>query len=1073
MLAWRESERDVARLADRNFNEHVGDIQDAIDHRMTSYQQVLRGGAALFSASDIIERRAWHAYVSTLKVDQFYPGILGVGVAAVFPAEQSAAVIAAIRSEGFPDFTIRPEGQRALYTAIVFLEPFSAVNRRAFGYDMFSEAIRGAAMARARDTGQASMTGKVTLMQEAGAKVQAGMLMYVPVYRNGLPVSSVAERRAALKAYVFSPFRMDDLMAGILGQGRHARWVDLQIYDGSSAVPDALMHRSHQHEVRETQFAHVRTMEVAGHTWTLVMRATPQFMDDIDNSKSTMVLLVGMAMTAFLLAVLWAFQRRREHAMALAAEMTRSLLASEARYSRAVAGSNEGIWDWDVATGQTYCSPRLIALLLYEQEGFPTTISGLHALLHGDDHALAQAAVKEHWKCAAPLRMSLRLMTGEGSYRYYQVKGEAQRDGQGRARSMAGSLSDITERIQAELALRSSEERFRTLVQHAPVGIFLSDIGGQCEFVNGRWCEITGMTPQQARGDGWVLGVHRQDRQGVFDEWRSAIAEGREFSREFRFNNGEHDVWVSTQAARWSTKEGEQTGFIGTTFDLTERMKAELLKNEFISTVSHELRTPLTSIRGALGLVVGGALGALSEPVSKLLTIAANNSERLVRLINDILDIEKLESGQLRFELRRYALQPLIEQAIGANQAFAQQLGVHCVLEGALPDAFAVIDPDRTIQVLTNLLSNAAKFSPQGQVVTVTFERREGQLRVSVRDRGPGIAASFHERIFQKFSQADSSDTRSKGGTGLGLNISKAIVEHQGGSIGFSSEPGQGSTFYFDLPEAPALPAPSVQRGQAVLVCEHDPQLAALISSLLQGAGFDTDMAHDSVQASSLLASKTYLAMTLDLALPSEGGLAFASHLREQPYGRSLPIILLSADIQASTFQAAGLGLIDCLGTPLDQQRLLGVLQHTLQRRDGQRKTILHIEDDEDMAQVLATLLGPSFNLILAGNLAQAKVCLDQGAFDLVILDLGLPDGSGAALLPLIALRTPSVPVIIFSGQDFNGSEALSAVVCKVLLKARSSEEMLLRTIFDLIGPPSPRPPHTVGARDAHADQTS
>jgi signal transduction histidine kinase len=236
--------------------------------------------------------------------------------------------------------------------------------------------------------------------------------------------------------------------------------------------------------------------------------------------------------------------------------------------------------------------------------------------------------------------------------------------------------------------------------------------------------------------------------------------------------------------------------------NVAELKRLDRMKSEFISTVSHELRTPLTSIRGSLGLIAGGIGGALPEGAKGLIEIAKDNCERLVRLINDMLDIQKIESGEMRFDLKVVELAPLLVEAIAANEGFAAQHGVTLNLLGGGEAVRVDVDSDGLLQVLTNLLSNAVKFSPTGGTVDVSLRRIEGRVRVEVRDWGPGIPDEFRSRIFQKFSQADSSDTRQKGGTGLGLNISKAIVERLGGTIGFETPSGAGTMFYFELPES-------------------------------------------------------------------------------------------------------------------------------------------------------------------------------------------------------------------------------------------------------------------------------
>jgi signal transduction histidine kinase len=242
--------------------------------------------------------------------------------------------------------------------------------------------------------------------------------------------------------------------------------------------------------------------------------------------------------------------------------------------------------------------------------------------------------------------------------------------------------------------------------------------------------------------------------------------------------------------------------------------KADRVKSEFISTVSHELRTPLTSIRGSLGLLNGGAAGPIPPKPAELIGIAYRNTDRLQRLINDILDVEKLDSGKLSLELAPHSLPGLIKQAVEANAGYAQgcdvQLAVQLAVQQPLPDATVSVDPHRLLQVLANLLSNAAKFSPAGAAVEVSLHVCETTARVEVKDRGPGIPAEFQGRIFQRFAQADGSDSRRRGGTGLGLAISKALIERMGGVIDYVTAPGRGTSFFFDLPltGTGASPAP-------------------------------------------------------------------------------------------------------------------------------------------------------------------------------------------------------------------------------------------------------------------------
>jgi signal transduction histidine kinase len=247
-------------------------------------------------------------------------------------------------------------------------------------------------------------------------------------------------------------------------------------------------------------------------------------------------------------------------------------------------------------------------------------------------------------------------------------------------------------------------------------------------------------------------------------------------------------------------EDGAVSGFLGVIEDVTPAREMERLKSEFTAVVSHELRTPLTSIRGSLGLILGAMSTSLQPRVRGLLEIAQSNCERLVLLVNDILDIEKLSAGQMRFDMRTVALEQVVRQAVEANEGYARKFGVRIDLAEVSVDWAVSVDPERFIQVMSNLLSNAAKYSPSGGTVRVWSERRDAALRVFVRDEGAGIPDEFRARIFEKFSQADSSAAREKGGTGLGLHIAQRFIEHMRGRIGFDSFPGAGSTFWVELP---------------------------------------------------------------------------------------------------------------------------------------------------------------------------------------------------------------------------------------------------------------------------------
>jgi PAS domain S-box-containing protein len=502
------------------------------------------------------------------------------------------------------------------------------------------------------------------------------------------------------------------------------------------------------------------------------------------------------------------------------------------------------------------------------------------------------------------------------------------------------------------------------------------------------------------------------------------------------------------------TVNGQQI-FIGIIRDITERKKIDIMKNEFISTVSHELRTPLTSIQGAVKLVLSGMMGDIPEESAALLKIANSNSNRLVRLINDILDIEKIESGNMVFELKPLEMMSIVKEALDYNQSYAQEYGVTLVLSQARPDCFVWADHDRLIQVMTNLISNAAKFSPKGAQVDIAVTGDNNTVRLSVTDYGLGIADEFKDRIFGKFSQADGSASRQKGGTGLGLSICKAIVEKLGGQISYDSVVDNKTSFYVDLPVwhtevivVPALsPLPSADNDlNRILICEDDSDVANLLRIMLEKKGHTADIALSAEQAKHLLNSHSYAAMTLNLMLPGQSDIGFFKELRQAEQTRNLPIIVVSAIAESGKKELNGeaLCVYDWLDKPINQHRLENAIANALKKRGKTDCRILHVEDEPDIVQIVRTMLQNHATVDVAPDLLSAKTMLHQH-YDLVILDLGLPDGSGASLFPTISQQVPPIPVVIFSGHD--AEEALSPCVVANFVKSKTSNETLIKSI--------------------------
>ncbi|MES2103926.1 MAG: ATP-binding protein [Pseudomonadota bacterium] len=378
-------------------------------------------------------------------------------------------------------------------------------------------------------------------------------------------------------------------------------------------------------------------------------------------------------------------------------------------------------------------------------------------------------------------------------------------------------LHNLTEQ---QHALKDSSDRMEAIFQNAADGIIMIDEDGKIEAFNRAAEIIYGYRDTEVVGrDSKIFSP-----PGKYDLLELAMSRN-EFVHTGQIHLEDEPVRSGGEVfpAELSISEYYLSGkrkLIVIVRDITERRKMERIKSEFISTVSHELRTPLTAIRGSLGLVLGGAAGDVSDKAQPLISIAYKNSESLTRLINDLLDIQKIEAGKMDFKYELLPLQHLLESSVSDNQSFAQNLGVSIVLESNDVNALVRVDAGRFQQVMANLLSNACKYSPYGSEVTVQAScTEEKRVRIEVIDTGEGIPEKFRHRIFQKFSQADSSDTRAKGGTGLGLSITQAIVNQMQGEIGYYSRDrgnGQETHFFVEFP-CGAVNAATTEPAQAEL----------------------------------------------------------------------------------------------------------------------------------------------------------------------------------------------------------------------------------------------------------------
>jgi len=588
-------------------------------------------------------------------------------------------------------------------------------------------------------------------------------------------------------------------------------------------------------------------------------------------------------------------------------------------------------------------------------------------------------------------------------------------------------IRDVSLRKNAEKHLAQVEARYFGLLEAAPAAMVVANRRGKIVLLNFQAEKDFGYRRDELIGQKLkdIIPAHYAERLidgGASPENATALPVGTDIELTGRRKDG-GEFPIEIMANRLKGSE-----VLLVIRDISIRRQTERLKDEFVATVSHELRTPLTSISGSLGLLAGQWASKLPESAARLLTIAHTNSQRLVRLINDILDIEKLESGRVVFNLSKVDVGGLAAHAIEDNRGFADCYGVQLRLELMSADVDVNVDPDRLAQVITNLLSNAIKFSHTGGEVLLAVQKIANDVRISVRDHGSGIPDEFKAHIFEKFAQADATNTRQKGGTGLGLSIVKQIVERLGGAIGFQDAPGGGTIFYVDLPAWDGRAGGEIDldtdgSGARILFCEDNREVAALVRLRLRGGGFAVDFAHTVAAALARTDATRYAAILIDLKLPDGDGVGLIVRLRAQLDYRDTPVIVIAADPDQGRgdVRSSRLNILRWLGKPIAFEPLIELLKIATALPPRERPRILHVDDDYDVLALVNQELRSMADVVSADSVASARRTLATDRIDLAVIDIELDGNSGLDLLP--DLRDSSgnfIPVIIFSN---NGAE--------------------------------------------------
>ncbi len=859
-FATYESLRDVKQEASERFSLICDHSVAKINERLDAYELLLKGAAALFSVSDDVSRSQWRAYVDALRADESIVGIQGVGYAQIIPENQMAAHVARVRAEGYPQYSLFPEGSRDLYSSIVYLEPFNERNQRAFGYDMLSSPVRREAMERARDTGDVALSGKVRLKQETDIDTQPGILMYMPIYRHALPLETIEQRRAALQGWVYSAYRMNDFITLNLQNWApgHSHDLDLKIFDETGKAENGLFDSNKAAKAGYSPLYQQRTLAFNGHKWQLDFDDP---LNDINYYPVWFTLFSGLSLTGLLFLLLNAWVNTRFRAQEIAEKLTATiresellLQESEYRWKFALEGANAGVWDWNIQQGTVFYSKVWKSMLGYAEPELSNNLDEWRNRIHPDDLLKVLEGVQDYFEGRTLIyTLEFRMRCKNGSYKWILTRGVlVSHTADGQPLRMIGTHDNISQHKFREAELAQSNQRLETVLRAIPDLMFELDSDGRYLNVWGGDEALLFLPVSQLIGRTVHEVLPQVQAQQILAALAEAQAHGVSYGHEITLEQSTTHYFELSVAKL--AEEASLSRFIVLSRDITARKLLEQkvnaayeAKTAFLSNMSHELRTPMNGVVGMLDVLEQTKLDVSQH---RMLTVIKQSSLALLHILNDVLDHSKIEANMLTVETIPTSLREVIEGAAQLMFTAAEEKSIRFTtfISPELPDAI-VCDPHRLRQVLLNLMSNSIKFTARqgrrsGRVI-VRAERGVDEkgvavLHLTVKDNGIGIAPVQIEHLFEPFTQADVSTSRKYGGTGLGLSICQNLLNLMGGKITVKSELGAGALFTIELPlqtaKVGAEPALRID-GVQVLAVIKDLGAVELVPAYCKAAG--------------------------------------------------------------------------------------------------------------------------------------------------------------------------------------------------------------------------------------------
>jgi PAS domain S-box-containing protein len=1026
------------------FENSVRQVSTTLQNRLDTHVALLRAGTGLFAASNTVEPDEFRRFVTQLDLPKHYPGIQGIGFSLKLQPDERTKLAEIMHKAGNPDFKIWPDGDRSEYHSIIYLEPEDRRNRTAIGFDMMTEPVRRVAMERARDTGAAVASGRVTLVQEIEEPKQRGFLIYAPVYYNGAKVDTVAQRRAALEGFVYAAFRTGNLFPTILAAHEY-QGIDFQVFDGTKPEAADLLYDSAPPAngvVGAARFGAITTIPVTDGPWTLHFATNSDFEAGSATNFATFALLGGGLLSLVLFWVTRSQTRARNMALSAARELKHSenslrksleeqkqtaaalreseeiLRLANYRFRVAEAAAKSFHYDWNLELDKVVRSESFAKVLGYGLDEIADTWEAWKLLIHPDDFPLSKDEAIESLNQLTEdnFEVEYRVRHKHGHYCHLYNRGILLRNDQGRVNRVIGQTVDITERKLAEGELRAANERaiveyerlleriasmaqklgaardlltvYRALLEFARAsapcnGMFVSLYDNEQDmrtaaygWGDGIEIDVTELPFMPVTKDGPNSRAVRSGEVIITDDFMETtsghpqVLVGPDNGRRPQSSMavpmsvlGKVVGTIEVQSYERHAYQPEHATAMRMAANLTavaienaqllaresqaraEAEESNRLKDEFLATVSHELRTPLTAILGWARMLESPTLA--EAQVARAIQTIQRNAKAQAEIIDDILDVSRIITGNLYLNLEPTELAPIVEAAINVVRPTAE--AKHIQIETNLADQPALVSADahRLQQVVWNLLSNAVKFTPHGGRVRVVTRQMGSQVHLEIRDNGQGINAEFLPHVFDRFRQADSSTTRKHGGLGLGLAIVRHLVEIHGGAVRAESEgQGKGATLTVILPLLADDESVSSRDGEKeisstykpdqpdlagihVLLVDDDEGAREMISAALNQHHARVTAVATARAALQVIRRTRPDVLVSDIAMPIEDGYDLIEQVRalESNNGKAIPAVAITAYArEEDRRRALASGFQSYLAKPIEPADLIDVV---------------------------------------------------------------------------------------------------------------------------------------------------